>query len=586
MEQRIIERAQSWATNPYFSKEAQAEIKQLLDSSDENELTERFYKDLEFGTGGMRSVIGMGDNRINIYTIRRATTALAMELLSGKSERPKVAIGYDSRRFSFEFAREVAMTLAANQVEAYLFDRLNPVALLSFAVRHLKADAGVMVTASHNPPEYNGYKVYWSDGCQVTAPNDQNIINHYNSLNDFSKLTTIEFEQGKKDGLIKIIGNEVVDAYFEAVNPYIINRQLGQEQGKNINICYSPIHGTGLIPCLRVLESMGLTNYQVVKEQEAPDGNFPTVTSPNPENPQAMKMVGELMESCGGDIALATDPDCDRIGVALRHQGQTHYLNGNQIGTLMFHYVALNLTEQSRLPENSYLVKTIVTTELMADVAKHFHIGVENTLTGFKWICGKVREHEQNSPEKNFLFGTEESFGYLNHGHVRDKDAVAPLGLIAEMALWYKEQDKTLLDGLDDIHRQFGFAYEDLLCLNYHGKDGAEKIKRIMEYFRKNSGEEICGQQVVKVEDYQTQKVSYLLEQREDPLLLPVSNVLGFTFDSGMKLYLRPSGTEPKIKFYLMVREQAGGDLARAKEAAQQRAEQVVDYLTTRSNQV
>ena len=501
MEVNALERAKEWANNSCFDEQARKEIQDLIDQDNQKEIEERFYKDLEFGTGGLRSILGMGANRINKYTVRKATQAMSNVLLTLGEKELRVAISYDSRRYSKEFAAEVASVFAANNIHAYIYKRLNPVALLSFSVRYHKAHAGVMVTASHNPPEYNGYKAYWNDGCQVTPPNDQNIIDQYNSITDFNDIKYISIEDGEKKGLIHWVGEEVENEYFKSIYSKAINPKLCRERGSELSIVYTPIHGTGLIPCKRALEDLGLNNIHVVKEQASPNGNFPTVSSPNPENPEALELAVNLLKEKKADIAMGSDPDTDRLGVVISHKDELHYLNGNQIGLLMLHYILVNLREQNRMPDRPYYIKTIVTSELQSVVAKKFGVEVENTLTGFKWICGRLREIEESEPERNFLFGTEESFGYLNHDFCRDKDGISSLTLMAEMTLWYKTQDLTLIDALDKIYEEYGFSHETLLCLNYYGKEGAEKISRIMEYFRENSTE-FAGEKVEEVEDY------------------------------------------------------------------------------------
>jgi len=448
-----------------------------------------------------------------------------------------------------------------------MYKRLNPVPLLSYSVRYHKADAGVMVTASHNPPEYNGYKVYWSDGAQVTPPNDQNIINHYNKISDFGVIRYLDFESGVSKKLIHMVGDDVENSFFKDVLPYFINTDLCKSRGKELKIIYTPIHGSGKVPCSKMLDLLGLTNYKIVKEQELPDGNFPTVGSPNPENPSALAMAVELLKKDGADLVMGTDPDADRLGVALIHNKDVVYLTGNQMGTLMLHYILHNLNEKNKLPAQSYVIKTIVTTELQATIAEHYGVTVHNTLTGFKWICGKEREIEQKNPKAKFLFGTEESFGYLNHPFVRDKDAVTAVGLMGEMALWYKTKNMDLVDALDAIYDEFGFAYEDLLCLDYHGKEGAEKINRIMEQFRRANLKEICGEAVVKIQDYAKGVAD-----------LPKSNVLEYVMASGNKLLLRPSGTEPKIKFYILLQEKNGA-LSEKKKNAVARSKKIVEFI-------
>lgn len=587
MNTESLNKAKAWAENQYFSKESRNEIEQLIEQNNTEEITERFYKDLEFGTGGMRSIIGEGLNRINYYTIRKASQAVAEEVLAQKADTPKIAISYDSRRLSFEFAKEAASVFAANGIMAFIYERLNPVALLSFSVRHHKAQAGIMVTASHNPPAYNGYKVFWADGAQVTPPNDKNIIERYNNISEISEkfIKYISFEEGVEKGLIKWVGQDVERLYFDAIKTKAINPKLCQEKGNNLKVVYTAIHGTGLTPCITALNDLGINNVEVVKEQAEPDENFPTVKSPNPENPDALEMAVNLMKKTNADLALGTDPDTDRVGIALLKNGETVYLNGNQIGVLLLHYILTNLKEQNNIPENPYFVKTIVTTPLQDTIAKSFGIDVENTLTGFKWICGRMNEIEQKNPERNFIFATEESFGYLNHEYVRDKDGVSSITLICEMALWYKEQGIDLIDGLDKIYEQYGFSHETLLCLDYEGKVGSEKIARIMESWRTYNENDLLGNELDSFEDYQTSQIRYFDERENSTILLPKTNALGLIFKNGDRLFLRPSGTEPKIKFYIMICENEGS-LEEKKSKALNKTDKLLAFIKEEASKI
>lgn len=578
-EATIMDKAKQWATNNYFDQADREEIQALIDSNNIDELTERFYKELEFGTGGMRSILGMGNNRMNKYNVRKATQALATVVLKHKTDdSPNVAISYDSRNFSFEFAKEVASVLAGNGIKAYIYKRLNPVSFLSFSIRHHKSMAGVMVTASHNPPEYNGYKAFWSDGAQVTPPQDSEIIEEYNGLTDYSLIKMKDFDQAEKEGLIEWVGEELEDQFVSLLKEQMINPKLCQEHGDKLKVVYTPIHGAGLNPIKKIFAAYNISDVTIIKEQEQPDGKFPTVSSPNPENPSALKMSVDKMLEIGADFAAGTDPDCDRIGIAINHQGKPVYLNGNQLGTLMLHYMLKNLKEQNRLPQNPYFVQSIVTTPLQQVVASHFGVKTERTLTGFKWICGKVTEIEERQPERTFLFGTEESFGYLNHPYVRDKDGTGPMGLLAEIALHYKLQNKSLVDAMDDIYEEFGFSHDDLLNLVYEGKEGAEKISRIMSNFRARKNEDILFEQIEEIEDYDLGTVKNYTTGQERTIDMPKSNVLGYRFKSGNILYLRPSGTEPKIKFYLMINE-TEGSLAEKKFKALEKNSAIINFI-------
>ncbi len=580
-----LERAKAWANNPHIDPESRAEIQALIDKNDLKEIEERFYRDLEFGTGGMRAILGQGTYRLNKYNIRKASQAVSSAILNDKPSEPKVVISYDSRRFSFQFAKEAASVFAANGIQALIYQRLNPVPLCSFAIRHHQCSAGVMVTASHNPPEYNGFKVFWADGAQVTPPYDGHIIQHFNSLQDLGNIKRLDFENGLSQGLIQWLDEKTEDAYFQAIRSKSLNLELCQARGKELHIIYTALHGTGKVPCTRALSDLGLTHFDLVKAQAEPDGNFPTVSSPNPENPEALAMAVELMKKSGADIALGTDPDTDRVGVALLSGKSVRYLNGHQIGLLMLHYLCQNLKDQNKMPPHPYFIKTIVTTPLQESVAQTFGVESENTLTGFKWICGHMNTIETKQPQRNFIFGTEESFGYLNHSFARDKDGVASIALIAEIALWYKTKGLNLLEALDSIYEKYGFSHETLLCLDYKGKEGAEKISRIMETFRNFKKPELMGQSLQKIEDYKNQSTIDFISRKDEKLPFPSSNVLGFYFQNGNRLFLRPSGTEPKIKFYIMIQEKEGS-LSEKKERAQKLTTEFINFIKTQAEKL
>lgn len=565
-----MEKALAWANNTYFDAESRKEIQDLIDNHQTKEIEERFYRDLEFGTGGLRSIIGAGLNRMNKYNIRKASQALATEVLNNLKapHKGKICLSYDSRRFSLEFAKEAAGVFAANGLEAHIYQRLNPVAMLSFAVRSLKANAGVMVTASHNPPEYNGFKVFWADGAQVIPPFDENIISHYNALSDFNQIKFMSFDEGLKIGLIHWMGEEMETKYHEAIIPSVINKELCANDGKTLSVVYTPIHGAGLIPCSTALKNIGFTNLSIVKEQSLPDGNFPTVKSPNPENPSALKMAVDLMQKNKADIAMGSDPDTDRLGVAfIDRSGEVVYLNGNQIGILKLHYVLKQKSLKGELKANSYFVKSIVTSNLQDHIAESFGVKTYNTLTGFKWICGKMNELEVHCPHENFVFATEESFGYLSHPHARDKDGISSVTLMAEVALFYKKQGLNLTEALDKIYSEFGFSHETVLSLDYFGIEGQEKIARIMNNLRTMSGSPLEFYNLQLKKDY-----------KQGIEGLPKSNVLGFFFENGNQLYARPSGTEPKIKFYLMIRE-TEGELSEKKSKAYLKTEKALKII-------
>ena len=565
-----MEKAIAWTKNPYFDEDSRREIQALIDQNQTKEIEERFYRDLEFGTGGLRSIMGAGLNRMNKYNIRKASQALSTEIKAHlpTGQKAKVCLSYDSRNNSFFFAKEAAGVFAANGIEAYIYQRLNPVAMLSFAVRELKAQAGVMVTASHNPPEYNGFKVFWADGAQVTPPYDENIIHHYNQLQDFSLIQYMDFEAGLSRGLIHWMNEEMESKYHRAIEATVVDKKLCLEKGNELKIVYTPIHGAGLIPCTTALKNIGFKNIEVVSEQAQPNGNFPTVKSPNPENPSALKMAVDLMIKTGADIAMGSDPDTDRLGVAfLDRNNEVIYVNGNQIGILKLHYILAQKKKMGQLKANSYFVKSIVTSSLQDHIAKAFQVETYNTLTGFKWICGKMNELEHTAPEKNFIFATEESFGYLSHTFARDKDGISSVTLMAEVALFYKLQGLNLNEALDKIYAEFGFSHETVLSIDYFGIEGQEKIARIMNNLREMKHSPLAFEELETLKDYKLGIEG-----------LPKSNVLGFFFQSGNQLYARPSGTEPKIKFYLMIRE-TNGSLEEKKKNAYKKTEDALKII-------
>lgn len=579
--QQIIDEALKWSQNPAIDSDDRNEVNALIENQEIQELTERFYKDLEFGTGGLRAILGNGKNRINKYTIRKATQAVINAIKELPKPEYKMAICYDSRKFSKEFAMEAACVCAANNVHAYLYNRLNPVALLSFAVRDLGCDAGVMVTASHNPPKYNGYKVFWSDGAQVTPPNDKMIINHYNKIQRFEDIPVNDFDSSLEKGMISILGEDLESKYQQSIKGKMIKPSEAMANGDELSIVFTPIHGTGLVPCTEALKLSGFNNVIVPSEQAEPDHRFPTVTSPNPENPEALAMAIQLMQQQNADIVMGTDPDTDRLGVAVQKDGDIFFPNGNQIGTLMLHFI---LTQSKEIPANSYFVKTIVTTDLQRKIAEKYGVDCENTLTGFKWICGRVKEIEEQQPERNFLFGTEESFGYLHHPYVRDKDGVSSVVLMAEIALHYKNKGMTIYDALNSIYEEFGYYQEDLLCLDYEGKSGAEKISRIMNYFRENITQNFADQKLKLIEDYQSSTKTTISSKNKELIKLPKSNVLGLFFENGDIIYLRPSGTEPKIKFYVMVNEKDGNIEQKASLASEKISRYIEVIKSTSEN--
>ncbi|HDR7433504.1 phospho-sugar mutase [Bacillus cereus] len=539
--------------------ELDAELKEQLENmkQDEKKIEDSFYKNLEFGTGGMRGELGAGTNRLNVYTVRKATQGLAkfIEKLGEEAKKRGVVVAYDSRHKSPEFAMEVAATLGAHGITTYVFESLRPTPVLSFAVRHLHTVSGIVLTASHNPPEYNGYKVYGEDGGQLPPKEADELISYVNEVEDELTVEVADVEQLKADGLLHIIGQEVDDAYAAELNNVIINKEMVQKVGKDLKIVFTPLHGTSNISVRRGLEEVGFTDVTVVKEQELPDPNFSTVKSPNPEEHAAFEYAIRDGEKVGADVLIATDPDADRLGVAVRnHDGEFQVLTGNQTGALMLDYLLSQKKENGTLPENGVVLKTIVTSEIGRTIAKAYGLDTVDTLTGFKFIGEKIKQYEE-SGQYEFQFGYEESYGYLIRPFCRDKDAVQSVLFACEVAAYYKSQGKTLYDGLLEVFDKYGFFREDLVSLTLKGKDGAEQIQEMMATFRKNPPKEVAGLTVVAVEDYKASIVTSLQDGHKEEIHLPKSNVLKYQLEDGSWFCLRPSGTEPKIKFYFGVQD-------------------------------
>ncbi|MGN4725274.1 phospho-sugar mutase [Bacillus cereus group sp. MYBK15-3] len=536
-----------------------AELKEQLENmkQDEKKIEDSFYKNLEFGTGGMRGELGAGTNRLNVYTVRKATKGLAsfIEKLGEEAKKRGVVVAYDSRHKSPEFAMEVAATLGARGITTYVFESLRPTPVLSFAVRHLHTVSGIVLTASHNPPEYNGYKVYGEDGGQLPPKEADELISYVNAVEDELTVEVADIEQLKADGLLHIIGQQVDDAYAAELNNVIINKEMVQKVGKDLKIVFTPLHGTSNISVRRGLKEVGFTDVTVVKEQELPDPNFSTVKSPNPEEHAAFEYAIRDGEKVGADVLIATDPDADRLGVAVRnHNGEFQVLTGNQTGALMLDYLLSQKKENGTLPENGVVLKTIVTSEIGRTIAKAYGLDTVDTLTGFKFIGEKIRQYEE-SGQYEFQFGYEESYGYLIRPFCRDKDAVQSVLFACEVAAYYKSQGKTLYDGLLEVFEKYGFFREDLVSLTLKGKDGAEKIQEMMAKFRENPPKEVAGLTVVAVEDYKASVVTSLQDGHKEEIHLPKSNVLKYQLEDGSWFCLRPSGTEPKIKFYFGVKD-------------------------------
>ena len=536
METNYIEVAKQWLSEDY-DLATREEVKRLMEN-DPKELEESFYKNLEFGTGGLRGIMGVGTNRMNKYTVGMATQGVANYLKENFKELPQisVAVSFDSRNNSAEFAKITANVFAANGIKVYLFDSLRPVPELSYSIRHLKCQSGVMVTASHNPKEYNGYKAYWEDGAQVTAPHDTNIIN------EVLKITSpamVKFTGGEEN--IQMVGADVDEAYLSDVSTLLVSPESVKNHS-DMKMVYTPLHGTGITLVPKILSRMGFTNLSLVEAQVESNGNFPTVKSPNPEENSALEMAVALAEEKGADLVMATDPDADRVGIAIRdNEGKITLLNGNQTASILTYYLLKRWKELGKLNENTYIVKTIVTTELMAAMAKAFGVKCYNVLTGFKYIASIIRENEGKA---TFIGGGEESYGYNAGEFVRDKDAVITCALIAECAAWCADQGKTLYQLLQDIYAEFGLYKESLISLTKKGKAGLEEIQSMMKSYRENPPATIAGSPVVKVIDY----------NKPEETGLPKSNVLQFYTEDGSVVSVRPSGTEPKIKFYFGVK--------------------------------
>jgi len=543
---------EEWLSNPYFDESTKAELLEIKDN--DNEIKERFYKDLEFGTAGLRGVIGAGINRMNIYVVRKTTQGLANYIKKQGGEDKGVAIAYDSRRMSPEFAKEAALCLAANHINAYIFESLRPTPELSFAVRELDCIAGINITASHNPPEYNGYKVYWEDGAQITPPHDSGIMEEVKAVTDYSAVPTMSLAEAECSGFYKVIGQEIDDRYIEVLKQQVKEWHAVKQMGDAIKIVYTPLHGTGNIPVRRILKEIGFTNVDVVPEQELPDGEFPTVSYPNPESEEAFALALRLGKEKDADLILATDPDADRLGVYVKDKkDEYHFLTGNMSGCLLGEYTISRTKELQGLPEDGYLIKTIVTTNMADAIAKQYHVGVITCLTGFKYIGQKILGFEKTG-RGTYLFGFEESYGCLIGTYARDKDAVVASMALCEAAAYYKSQGKTLWDAMMDMYERYGYYRDDIASLSLSGIEGIEKIQGILESFRNNPPKEIGGYNVLAVRDYQKDTVLNLATGDIKPTGLPQSNVLYYEMENDSWVCVRPSGTEPKIKFYCGVK--------------------------------
>ena len=542
-----------WCTSPYFDEATKEELRAIKE--DEKEITERFYRELEFGTGGLRGILGAGTNRMNIYTVRKATQGLANFIIKEHAQEKGVAISFDSRHMSPEFAKETALCMAANGIKAYIFPSLRPTPMLSFAVRELHCTAGVMVTASHNPPEYNGYKVYWEDGAQITAPKDAEIIHEVQSITDYGALKTMSEEDAKAAGLYEVIGSEIDDKYMEALKKLVLRPEAIKEQADQLKIVYTPLHGTGNLPVRRVLKELGFTQVHVVKEQELPDGAFPTVSYPNPEDKKAFALALKLAKEVDADIVLATDPDADRLGVYAKNTetGEYQSFTGNMSGMLILEYLLSQRKELGMLPEIGAVVTTIVSGKMARAIAKEYNVELIETLTGFKYIGEQIKFFEQNH-DHEFLFGYEESYGCLEGTHARDKDAVVAVMALCEAAAYYKSKGITLCEQMQNLYQKYGFYKESLFFQTFQGMEGKAKIDGLMDALRNEPPKQVGPFKVTALEDYKKSIRTDIATGETSALTLPESNVLYFELEDGAWFCVRPSGTEPKIKYYAGVK--------------------------------
>ena len=541
-----------WLSDPYFDEKTKEELRGIAD--DEKEIEERFYRDLEFGTGGLRGITGAGTNRMNIYTVRKATQGLANYICKQHGQERGAAIAYDSRNMSVEFAQEAAMCLAANGIKVHIFPSLRPTPMLSFALRYLKCMAGIVVTASHNPPEYNGYKVYWEDGAQITSPRDQEIIGEVNAIASYEQVKTMSVQKARQAGLYHVIGQEVDDAYIESLKQLVLRPDILKEEAKNLKIVYTPLHGTGNQPVRRILSELGFEHVYVVKEQELPDGSFPTVSYPNPEDKNAFTLALKLAQETDADIVLATDPDADRLGVYAKDPLSGEYVSfsGNMSGMLILEYILSQKKAMQALPENGAVVTTIVSGKMSRAVTKEYGVTLIETLTGFKYIGEQMKLFEQNHSYE-YLFGYEESYGCLVGTHARDKDAVVAVMALCETAAWCRHQGITLCGQMERLYQKYGYCMEGLAFVTLEGQEGMKKINERMEQIRKDVPQQIGGFCVQQFRDYAQGIVLDCRSKEKRPAGLPKSNVLYFELEKGAWCCIRPSGTEPKIKFYIGV---------------------------------
>ena len=570
-----LEKYEQWCNNPNFDEETKKELISIKDN--EEEIKDRFYKDLEFGTAGLRGVIGNGTNRMNIYTVTKATQGLANYILKKGVQDRGVAISYDSRRMSKEFSQATALCLNANGIKTYVFEELRPVPELSFAVRELNCTAGVMITASHNPPKYNGYKVYWDDGAQIVQPTDKEIIEEVKKVEDYSKIKSMLKQEAIEKGLYNVIGAEIDEKYFAALKTQVLNPEIIKEVEKDIKIVYTPLHGTGNIPVRTVLKQLGFTNVYVVPEQEQPDGNFPTVEFPNPEDKNAFKLALELAKKVDADIVTATDPDADRLGIYAKDSKTGEYVSftGNMTSMLIAEYVLSQRQEKGLLNKNGALVKSIVSTNLADAIAENYKLKLVEVLTGFKYIGEKIREFETTG-EYTYEFGFEESYGCLVGTHARDKDGIVAVMMLAEAAAYYKKQGLTLWDQMINIYEKYGYYREGMASMTMEGAEGAQKIQEIMVKLIENAPSEFGRFKVTKIKDYKEGTILSLKDNTTSKLEMPTSNVLYYDLENNGWCCARPSGTEPKIKFYMGVK---GKTMEEAEEMLKELKQAVLDKV-------
>lgn len=541
-----------WCTSDVFDEKTKKELLNIKD--DKKEIEDRFYKELEFGTAGLRGIIGAGTNRMNIYTVGKATQGLANYIKKKNGEERGVAIAFDSRHMSKEFSEEAALILNANGIKTYLFESLRPVPELSFAVRELNCIAGIMITASHNPPKYNGYKVYWEDGAQIVPPIDKEIIDEVKAIEDYKEIKKLSKVEAENKKLYSLIGKKIDEKYMEALEELVLNPEIIKKQ-KDLKIVYTPLHGTGNIPVKTILNKLGFENVYIVEEEEKPNGDFPTVDYPNPEDPKAFKLALKLAKEKDADIVLATDPDADRLGVYAKDSktGEYKSFTGNMSGLLIAEYELSQKKERNNIPENGILIKTIVSSNLADAIAKKYNIELKEVLTGFKYIGEQIKIFEKTN-KNTYLFGFEESYGCLIGTHARDKDGIAAVMALCEAAAYYKEKGFTLWDQMINIYEEYGYYKEDLLSITLEGIEGASRIKEIMENLRNNIPSKIGEYKVKKFRDYKAEKIINMETKEEEKTGLPISNVLYFDLENDFWVCARPSGTEPKIKFYVGVK--------------------------------